>query len=483
MTTEGDRYRWLVVGLALFAFVRVGLCAASFPFFGHLDEVAHVDTVFKYARGQWPEKGQDRFDDETVELFVLQNSPLFLQPIEGDDTRLLVDRLTPEQREIHLASQLEQFRGFPNHESLETAPYYVCASAWLHVARALGLEGLHALYFVRTLGGLVLACAVIAGYLFVRRLLPDRPFLWFGVPMLLAVYPQDALYFINNDVPLVALFPICAWLALRLRDGESSVPAHVMTGAALAIALIAKATDITICLACFVTLLPVLRSRRSFLLLAVSFLVPMVAWHGYYLVATGHLTPSTHKTDLLGVTVNTWAGIAAHPMWSPSGLAGYFADLHANFWRGEIRWLGEPMRHGIVDWLLLGSTLLFACASLGACLRRRRDALPNHAFFGIWVAVAVGFAMMVGFSVGWEFGENTYPSRDFPFLTSGRLQSGMFALVALLYLDGLERLTRRFGPKAPWIALALVLATLLISESILMSPVVANPHNLWHLDV
>ena len=44
---------------------------------------------------------------------------------------------------------------------------------------------------------------------------------------------QSARFFINNDVPLVLLFPLCSWLALRVRDGQRSSAAHLLTGAAL----------------------------------------------------------------------------------------------------------------------------------------------------------------------------------------------------------------------------------------------------------
>ena len=49
----------LILALAAFAGVRVGLNCASFPFFGHVDEIQHVDMLLKYSSGHLPNVAED----------------------------------------------------------------------------------------------------------------------------------------------------------------------------------------------------------------------------------------------------------------------------------------------------------------------------------------------------------------------------------------------------------------------------------------
>ena len=84
-------------------------------------------------------------------------------------------------------------------------------------------------------------------------------------------------------------------------------------------------------------------------------------------------------------------------------------------------------------------------------------------------------------SIAHDYGDNQYPSKDFPYFTSGRLLAGLFPLLAALWIDGLAVLSR--STKLASILLTGWLITNLVSEWILMQPVIESVNNFWHLDV
>jgi hypothetical protein len=50
---------------------RVFLFSAAFPFFNNVDEQAHFDTVYKYARGYLPREIAPKFDVGAAEQIAL----------------------------------------------------------------------------------------------------------------------------------------------------------------------------------------------------------------------------------------------------------------------------------------------------------------------------------------------------------------------------------------------------------------------------
>ena len=91
-----------------------------------------------------------------------------------------------------------------NLEANEAPVYYALCAAWMKVGRALGATGVVLLYWLRALSALAAVAVVLIAYGSLRELHPD-PVVQLGVPLLLAVLPMDALYYVTRDAisPLV----------------------------------------------------------------------------------------------------------------------------------------------------------------------------------------------------------------------------------------------------------------------------------------
>ncbi|MCA8943064.1 MAG: DUF2142 domain-containing protein [Planctomycetes bacterium] len=479
------RVRWIVASLALLAFVRVAFFALSFPFFGHMDEISHVDLVYRHAAGNPPSADDDAYVAETIEMFTFYSSAEWID-LHGAEPPPLPAQfdLPDEMRRAALEQKLAEFGGKPNHEALEAPPYYAVAGQWLNLARWLGLGKLDQLYFVRLLGAFMLAGGVVFAHLFARRLVPDRSLLWLGLPTLVAVFPQDVFYFINNDVPSILFFSAALWLAVRMRDRVSGIVESLVLGILVGLMFIAKAPNMTLMFAVLAIVGRPWQLDRKRVSAILGFFVPTATWHVWLFRTSGHLTPSFHKCEVLGITPkHSIAAWFDHPIYTWDGFRWFWGRLIDHFWRGEIEWHGKVMSIGWIDTLLAWSTPILCGVAILATLRRRRDRLPDGTVLGTCIAILVGFAIMVLISVAFDFGPNMYPSREEPYLVTGRVHNGMIVLIGLLYLDGLDRVTRRFGRIAPWVALAALAVTLLAYEVIVTIPVVRSPHNFWHLDV
>ena len=53
----------------------------------------------------------------------------------------------------------------------------------------------------------------------------------------------------------------------------------------------------------------------------------------------------------------TWDGLVAHPLFTPSGFLRFVTEVSGRFWRGEVHWQGKMMQHAQVDTLLLVATI------------------------------------------------------------------------------------------------------------------------------
>lgn len=484
--------------LAVFACVRGCLGGLSFPFFGHLDEAPHLDVVLRYAAGDVPRPAyDDLLHEEMLELFVLYNSPEFntARGPEGPAPVTAQIDWPPEMRDAHVAATVAQLAKGHNHEALEAPPYYALAAVWLGLGRALGFEGLDALYWVRMLGGLSLGCAVLLTAALLRRFVPDQPFIWFGAAALLAVWPQDVYYFVNNDVPSVALGPLAILLVDRVRCAERPGMAGACgAGVVLGVAAMTKVPNLAI--PCAALALLGTSSWRAWqegakarwtrhLALFGAAAATYLSWTVYTLAVFGR-TGSSHKPEALGITPKG-GDYFDHPLFSIEGLWTFVEHVSKYFWRGEIRWHDVEMHVPWVDRVLLGTTLLFAVVSAVVTIARRGGAQPPGLPWPLarvaWGGLLASLGFLVCASVLFDYGPNHFPSRDFPFMCAGRLVSASFVFAAAIWLDGLRAATAAVHPRLPWILLGATALVLLVSELVLMAPVIASPHNFWNLDV
>jgi hypothetical protein len=512
-TFSNRKERTLILLLCLVAAVRIFIFSAAFPFFTEVDEDLHFDLVMRYSFGHVP-PAFDLLSKESLDWIVLYASPEFIQTPdhfpEGEFPAPLWKQSGPETEEV-MAVTRAAWSTEINFESSQPPLYYSLGAVWLRLGQRLGLTGIESLYWIRFLNVPLIALLVWLGYVTARTIGPQRLDLRIGVPLLLAFIPQDVFYSINNDV----LSPICVGLlflcVLRwLRPEPLTLWLGICTGLAVAATYLTKLANlpllsvalIAIVATCsrlallgwicarrqsVVTTAPIAQQKSgrlaAFVALVLCAAIPIGAWMMWTKHNFGGVTGSTTKIALLGWTRKPLADWWRHPIFTPRGLWVFWSDLLATFWRGEIKWLNEPLRSRIADGFYAISSLLFLCAALAGM--QRRAALSAFQQQALAVAGLSFLASVVFFgllSIQFDFGSCINPSREHPYFASGRLMSGALVPFALLYVYGLGRLCRSLGVgRLSLLVLTVIMALVTTSEIIVNRVAFASEHNWFHL--
>jgi hypothetical protein len=84
--------------------------------------------------------------------------------------------------------------------------------------------------------------------------------------------------------------------------------------------------------------------------------------------------------------------------------------------------------------------------------------------------------------VSYDFGDCFYPSREMPYITSGRLALGALIPFAALYVSGLDALLpERVGAPVRWLVLIVPVALMTLSEIHLSKVAFSSPYNWFHM--
>ncbi len=458
----------------LMAALRVLLYSAAFPFFTNVDEPHHFDLVVRYSRGDIPRK-IGPISMEARRYMALYGSPEYFQgPQQYANHKYPAPLWTkPDEAKAALATLASDY-AIPNTESSQAPLYYAIAGVWLMGERLCGLTGGSLLYGIRFMNVFVAAGLVWLGYAAAKQTFPDEPFLRLGVPALLAIFPQDAFYSIQNDV----LSPVCfglAFIALVkwLRSDRPSVRLGVLTGLALAAVGLVKISNLPLLLVGIITVAAgawrqaragTLRSSwRSLALLILCAALPMACWFAWNLQNFGDLTGSATKIQRLGWTYKPVSEWWHHPILTPGGFFYFWSQLMARFWRGEFVWGLEPLASPAVDaFYWVSSLVLSVMAAISLFPRatpvntfvnqeqRQVVILALCSFFGCVVYLAL-------LSMVFDFGECAYPSRALPYFTSGRLLLGALIPFLIIYLQGMNWALQRlkFGWLRWWLLAAM----------------------------
>jgi hypothetical protein len=501
-STLSRKEAWLVAALSLAAAGRVFLFAATFPFFGNMDEHAHVDLVHKYARGYRPGPELARFDPEMTRLFVRYGSYEFIHPrsrFPGGRYPRPVPELPPEVAARVVEAGAGRWAGLANHETHAPPVYHALAGAWYGVLGRLGLGGVRRLYFVRFLNVPIVAVLVWGAYRFCAKLFPGRTEIRIGVPLLLAFVPLDAFYVVHPDVLSPALF--IGALALQLEWYSRDEPATWLGVAAACLTgltIVARPTNLALApvLACLTGRKAIrlcgARGRaaalRAFIGVTAAALVPVAALVAWNVLTAGDVTGTRAKIEYLGWTPATLATVLEHPLLSPGGLWTFWSELLHKLWRGELRWHVDPLANPVADAFYAGSSTLLLLAAAVSWIRSRRVARPAEGASGgvalgtLWASVSMSVLSLAVLSMAFDFGDSFYPSAEHPFFTSGRLISGALVPFLILYVEGVAYLFRPWSRVAgPLAFVALTAAGATVSEVLLTLPVFANPLNWFHL--
>lgn len=482
------RERVAVAALGLFAALRVAGFAAAFPFFTNVDEHMHVDMVLKYARGALPRGPASAYESEMPELVARLGAPDYQLPPGALQRTPPGWQVSPDELRLRTLRNERLFSRLVNLEAFQSPAYYATAGAWLRLARALGLGSEHALYSVRLLNALFAALLVLCASALVRRTHPEDARVRWGVPLLLASFPQDSFYYVTPDAlsPLLGAAAFASLLRL-LREPPGRAAHYAAAGAAAAAAVLTKLPNVY--LLAIAAGAAIARARRGaairgFALYAAALALPVSLWLLRNQLLQGDALGTAEKLERMGWGYKSASQWLDHPLFSARGLASFVHDLVPRFWRGELVWRRYELAWPPADASYTATTLGFLALALAA-LPRRAPGRARTAELASAAALALCVAILVALSLLFVFPEAANPSAQRPWFHQGRLIAGALLPFALLYVRGLcvlvSPLAARVRAAAFWSVLLALCALCVGSELWLSRAVFRSAHNLLHL--
>lgn len=484
--------RLLIIFLIVFASLRVFFFSAAFPFFNNVDEHAHFDTVYKYSRGFLPHKGAE-LTDRDVDKYVYYYGTMYFitRPEDFPDGEIPPPASIYSRQQIYsIIDEKIGNRAF-NHEAFSPPVYYMTAGLWFNLGKLAGIEGAGLLYWARFLNIPVIALLVLAAYFMARRFYPASPYMKIGLPFMAAFLPQDTFYSITNDVFSPLVLCLAFYVLLKIYFGHvERYRDYILAGLLTAVTFLIKYSNIAIALV-FVTVLFMkslklhekgkLKSEMPKMLTAIfTALVPVVFWLGRNYLVLGDLTGSASKIEFLTWTIKPFGEVFNHPIFTITGLATFWNDQMLTFWEGEITWHLKRLSFGKAELFYSVSSLVFLAAAAVRTFRIKKEEGSGEKFINtmsfLILVCSVGFLAFV--SVIFDFGSCYYPSKDYPFMTSGRLISGMLVPFIILYLNGFKTiLSASKIPLNPLPVIVIVMFLLAFADFMVSREVFLNPYN------
>ena len=227
-----------------------------------------------------------------------------------------------------------------------------------------------------------------------------------------------------------------------------------------------------------------MRHLAPVMLLIVAAGIPLGCWLARNYVVQGDLTGFAAKSRSLTWTPKPLGQYGNHPIFTPRGLAAFWSELVATLWRGENLWHGYPLAAGELDAFYVLSTTLFLLAFLIAAAAGGAKAQVATCWTGMFCLLlfVLSLALIGLCSVSIDFGSCFYPSRKWPFFSSGRLILGALVPLLIMYLSGLESLLAWLGLSFLRLPLLIILVDLMaIAEIVYSLDVFASQYNWFHL--
>jgi hypothetical protein len=488
----------LAMALSIYTALRILAFSAAFPLFNNVDERLHLMSIQLYAEGRLPGRELTLMDPTLATSFLRYWSPeyghsqeeLYRHGINRPPQRIQTQ--TNESKQPLYAQKLQEWLRRPNYEEQSSPLYYIVAASWYKLGYVVGLNDWALLYWVRFLNAILYGLFVWLSWKFVETVYPEQLFLCLAVPALLAVFPQDVFFGMNRDV----LSPVVCAAALLL----------------MAYALATKAQSYLLLTASFLVGLAFLVEVSNFVLFggmgvtswiwvsrspssdrrkvglvsstAAAALLPPCLWMLRNYRVMGDLTGSAAKIRVLGWTRTSWQDIVHHPMFTWHGSSYFLVRLTENFWNGEYGWHGVRLRSPSSDWFYVFSSALMISLFIIDFVRRRRfiPELQRWAGSQALFLVASSVMFLATVSLVFNYPDNAYPSRLFPYLVSGRVISGALLPFALVYAIGLQAITNYMRKwVSPVTVLACILLFITVSDIRVRSTVFSSHFNFFAL--
>lgn len=498
MKSSVGHERIIIFALCIIAALRIFLFSAAFPFFNNVDEGAHFDLVYKYSQGYLPHLGKEHFSREFVELIALYGSPQYLSNKQDLPD---ISKLKPlwkypgVQGSEHLNKVISEWQQqYTNHEVGSFPVYYSIAGFWYTIGQRLGIEGASLLYWVRFLNIPLFAALVYVCYLIGQIFFPDNLLQRIGLPLIVAFFPQDVFYSVNNDTMSPLLFAIALFLLLQIYFRDKSFGYHILAGLVIAATFLVKPSNIAVLVLLIVVIalktiqfyhkkeiIVYLPRLIGLLAAAITPIGILLVWNS---IVIGDMFAADDKVAALGWTVKSLGQLWNHPIFTPGGLFYFLTELTKSFWRGEFVWYSERIASYGMDLFYVISSAVFVLASgLGLLLSKDKTKAQHRFILGVsFLTLITSVGLLAFLSTLYDFGNSWYPSRQEPYFVSGRLISCVLVPFLFIYLDGLGRIfsvvKKRVNPLVIVVLIAIV-ATL--SELLLTLDVFRSPYNWFHI--
>jgi hypothetical protein len=488
-----SRERLIVLAFCFLAAVHVFVFSAALPFFNNVDEINHFDLTVKYAQGH-PPRGLQLISSEAMQYLAIYGSQEY-----SWQTNFFADGKVPpppwtqsaETVRRYLAANEMARQNIVNYEDSQPPLYYTIAAAWWRLGKICGLEGGGLLYWLRFMNIFVVIALVWLGYLAARLVFPDNLFLRLGVAALPAFIPQTAFYTIENDI----LSPLCFGAAFIfifkfLRDEIPATRLGIAAGLALAATFLTKISNLPLLAASGIFIVwkiwHLLKEKKtravpSIVALVVCAGLPMALWAAWCKSNFGDFTGSEEKMQVLDWTHKPFAEWWHHPIFTPSGFWIFIHDLLSTFWRGEIMWHQKSLAPPAFDLFYVSLSIGLITVALTALLQRSGPKLQRQALWLGLTSFVASILFSAALSLIYDFHDCTYPSREHPYFTSGRLMLGALIPFLLLFVFGLDRALKKFSNAAKFAALAALILFMLISEIVTDWPVFTSQYNWYHM--
>ncbi|HZP64341.1 MAG TPA: glycosyltransferase family 39 protein [Terriglobales bacterium] len=490
----------IIAGLCLYAALRILAFAAAFPLFGFNDEEQHFLTIQMYADGQLPGRELPPIPLDFAAQFVPYWSPEYTysqQYLDAYGPHIPPYRIPPDARSA--AYQQEFYRkkiadlsAGKNFEAQAPPFYYLVAALWYRVGSSLGLKTWALAYWLRFLNSVLYALFVWLSYKFLRHLFPQRAFLHIGVPLLIAVFPQDVFFAMNRDVLSAPLAAAALLLMIKAMDRDAGYRFLLLASCTVGFSFLTETSNCVLFGALVVTLwfwshrARVPGSKKINTVVASLFLATLLPllWMLRNGLVMSDPTGSKAKIAALGWTTKPLPELFHHPLFSWQALSYFLPQLIRTFWHGEYMWHGHWMRSSAVDWFYISSTTLMIAIFLVQVIRSRNQLSPLQrlASFQSISLLAASILFLATISLLFDFHDCIMPSRLHPFFINGRIASGALLPFALAYMIGLETLLNYFRnwiqPTAVLLYLAIFITT---AEIVIRMPAFLSPYNFFHI--
>jgi hypothetical protein len=485
----------IVALLCAYAALRILLFAAAFPIFNVVDEQAHLLSIRMYSRGQWPGRDLPEVDKESAKLFALYGTVEYLaskETMEHSYPAAPTYQLTNQELYQYVAPRYLHWVNTRNLEGQSAPFYYLVGAGWYRLGEALGLQSWELAYWIRFLNPAAYVVLVWISYRLVRKVYPDRIFLWLGVPALLAVFPQDVYFGINREVLSAPMTAVALLLMVKAVDEKESKSWLLLASVLVGLTFLVDVSNCVLYGAFALTLWswarqssakPRSKARVVVGTGFVSLLLP-ASWMLRNYLVMGDLTGSRAKIAILGWTMKPRGLLLNHPLFSLHGASYFLGNLIRSFWRGEYVWHARPMNWPPADWFyLLSSIAMITAFTVQLFLRwKNKTSLQRLIESQSFLLVLASVLFLAAISLPFDFQKCVNPSREHPFFVSGRIISGALLPFVLMYVAGMEFLLR---PIRKWSLAAPVLAFLLlfitITEFQVRRAVFSSPYNFFAL--